>query len=99
MDGQHRNLDTNHSQAPADADTNFRSQGVSVSMSTALSIEHVVVGDDPRKWSKARKVCVFVYELYLKQLLLKGRQYAIVAMISAASMISGLSSNIYNCMS
>ncbi|KAI0919022.1 hypothetical protein AcV5_002046 [Taiwanofungus camphoratus] len=77
MDGQHRNLDTNHSQAPADADTNFRSQGVSVSMSTALSIEHVVVGDDPRKWSKARK-------------------YAIVAMISAASMISGLSSNIYN---
>ncbi|KAI0943842.1 hypothetical protein AcV7_001822 [Taiwanofungus camphoratus] len=77
MDGQHRNLDTNHSQAPADADTNFRSQGVSVSMSTALGIEHVVVGDDPRKWSKARK-------------------YAIVAMISAASMISGLSSNIYN---
>ncbi|KAI0927466.1 hypothetical protein AcV5_007999 [Taiwanofungus camphoratus] len=44
---------------------------------TKLDIEHALVSDDPRKWSKRRK-------------------FTIVGMISAASMIAGLGSNIYN---
>ncbi|KAI0351439.1 MFS general substrate transporter [Trametes cingulata] len=62
----------------ADEKRDARQDACATSKSPAVvDIEHAVVADDPRLWSKARKLSV-------------------VATVSAASMIAGLSANIYN---
>lgn len=66
-------------------------------------IEHAEVSDDPRKWSKVRKVNDIVFKDYLllaKQLLhsqcTPNNQGFVLAIISGAAMIAGLGGNIYN---
>ncbi|KAI0775515.1 vacuolar DHA amino acid exporter [Trametes elegans] len=70
-----------------------------------LDIEHAVVADDPRAWSKARKVrpvfqrcCASERpEIFWRCLLIAYTlQLIVVVTVSAASMIAGLGGNIYN---
>lgn len=59
-----------------------------------LDIEHAVVEDDPRIWSNTRKVCAPISTQ--DQGLIEHLQNAILFIISAASVIAGLSANIQN---
>ena len=65
-----------------------------------LDIEHASVKDDPRQWSKTRKVSGLLTGLFAcpdDEVLTKYiGQYIIVAMVSAAAMNAGLGASIYN---
>ncbi|GBE87222.1 vacuolar DHA amino acid exporter [Sparassis latifolia] len=76
VDGQSATVESRQSSTYNEPDNRVEEKTVPTA-SLVLDIEHALVNDDPRKWSK-------------------GRKYAIVAVISSASVIAGLGANIYN---
>ncbi len=60
-------------------------------------IEHAEVVDDPRKWSRTRKVGLFLSRRRPPELTHSGcAQTFVLAIVSVAAMIAGLGGNIYN---
>ena len=62
-----------------------------------LDIEHAVVVDDPRQWTRKRKVRLraSIPRYPALKIDLRGQTFVLV-IVSAASMIAGLGGNIYN---
>ena len=72
----------------ADLETNLRSY-------ETIDIEHVPVRDDPRNWSRTRKVRTFDKENMRLELIIT-LQNLILAIVASAAMIATLGANIYN---
>jgi hypothetical protein len=61
-----------------------------------VDIEHTPVDNDPREWSHKKKVCICVWSVGRRQLIIPAAQTIILAMISIASISPTMGASIYN---